>query len=167
MCLPLQGYNLCYSTLVNANDVARLPADSYEKSPSGHVFVRSSHKKGLLPQILDELLAARKRGACTLSVCLYVLCENGKAKLTLNPRLSWYPCNVRHGCILAPKLVLVTILVNFQRNKTLLLLYCGLCNASSLCVLCFSQEGHGRRNGPHGQGGAERPTARPEGTRAL
>jgi hypothetical protein len=79
----LQGYNLCYSTLVNANDVARLPADSYEKSPSGHVFVRSSHKKGLLPQILDELLAARKRGACRLSVCLYVLCENWKAKLTL------------------------------------------------------------------------------------
>jgi hypothetical protein len=65
----LQGYNLCYSTLVNANDVARLPADSYEKSPSGHVFVRSSHKKGLLPQILDELLAARKRGMYACLVC--------------------------------------------------------------------------------------------------
>jgi hypothetical protein len=118
----LQGYNLCYSTLVNANDVARLSADSYEKSPSGHVFVRSSHKKGLLPQILDELLAARKRGACTLSVCLYVLCAyvhvghvcvwgQGNAKLTLNALLSWHPSNVRRGCILAPMLVLVTIFV--------------------------------------------------------
>jgi hypothetical protein len=71
--VPLQGYNLCYSTLVNANDVARLPADTYEKSPSGHVFVRSSHKKGLLPQILDELLAARKRGMYAYSTC-YVVC---------------------------------------------------------------------------------------------
>jgi len=33
----------------------------YEKSPTGHYFVRSTTRKGILPQILDELLAARKR----------------------------------------------------------------------------------------------------------
>jgi DNA polymerase delta subunit 1 len=38
-----------------------LPPDSYLKSPTGHVFVKSTVKKGILPQILDELLAARKR----------------------------------------------------------------------------------------------------------
>ena len=30
-------------------------------SPSGHYFIKSDVKKGILPQILDELLAARKR----------------------------------------------------------------------------------------------------------
>lgn len=57
----MQAYNLCYSTLVHERDVHRLSAEDYEKSPAGYVFVRSSHRKGILPQILDELLAARKR----------------------------------------------------------------------------------------------------------
>jgi len=57
----MQAYNLCYSTLVSPADVPKLAVETYEKSPCGHVFVRSSHKKGILPQILDELLAARKR----------------------------------------------------------------------------------------------------------
>jgi DNA polymerase delta subunit 1 len=46
---------------VNAQDLARLDPATYEKSPAGHVFVRATTKKGILPQILDELLAARKR----------------------------------------------------------------------------------------------------------
>ena len=57
----MQGYNLCYSTLLSAEDAARLPAEAYQRSPSGHFFVKSETKKGILPQILDELLAARKR----------------------------------------------------------------------------------------------------------
>ncbi|KAJ1440146.1 DNA polymerase family B-domain-containing protein [Ochromonadaceae sp. CCMP2298] len=57
----MQGYNLCYSTLVNNQDVSKLSEDAYERSPAGHVFVRATTKKGILPQILDELLAARKR----------------------------------------------------------------------------------------------------------
>lgn len=46
---------------MSPDDIARLAPDSFEKSPSGHVFVRNTTKKGILPQILDELLAARKR----------------------------------------------------------------------------------------------------------
>ena len=42
----LQGYNLCYSTLVNTNDVDKLSPETYEKSPSGHVFVKATTKKG-------------------------------------------------------------------------------------------------------------------------
>lgn len=57
----MQAYNLCYSTLVSSDDLSKLAPEDYEKSPSGHVFVRSTTKKGILPQILDELLAARKR----------------------------------------------------------------------------------------------------------
>ena len=42
-------------------DKGKLKPDQYEQSPSGHCFVKSTTKKGILPQILDELLAARKR----------------------------------------------------------------------------------------------------------
>ena len=57
----MQGYNLCYSTLLNPEDMQKLSKDSYLVSPSGHCFVKSEVKKGILPQILDEILAARKR----------------------------------------------------------------------------------------------------------
>ena len=57
----MQAYNLCYSTLLTADDSAKLSPDLYEKSPTGHLFVKSTTKKGILPLILDELLEARKR----------------------------------------------------------------------------------------------------------
>lgn len=57
----MQAYNLCYSTLVNPQDVAKLDPSTYKKSDNGHVFVNSDTKKGILPTILEELLAARKR----------------------------------------------------------------------------------------------------------
>jgi hypothetical protein len=59
---------------------AQLPPEAYEKSPSGDLFVRRDVAKGILPEILEELLAARKRwvvcgwGWC---VCLPV-CSDGK-----------------------------------------------------------------------------------------
>eukprot|EP01031_Cornospumella_fuschlensis_P034500 gene34500-41770_t len=57
----MQAYNLCYSTLVHNQDLAKLSPDQYEKGPSGYVFVKGEHRRGILPEILDELLAARKR----------------------------------------------------------------------------------------------------------
>jgi DNA polymerase delta subunit 1 len=57
----MQAWNLCYSTLVPPSDVHTLDPKIYEKSDNGHVFVRSSQKKGILPIILQELLTARKR----------------------------------------------------------------------------------------------------------
>ena len=57
----MQAYNLCYSTLVNPGDVHQLDPSMYKKSENGHVFVHSTVKKGILPTILSELLAARKR----------------------------------------------------------------------------------------------------------
>jgi DNA polymerase delta subunit 1 len=57
----MQAYNLCYSTLVNPGDVANLDPEIYKKSDNGHVFVHSTVKKGILPTILEEILAARKR----------------------------------------------------------------------------------------------------------
>jgi DNA polymerase delta subunit 1 len=57
----MQAYNLCFSTLVNPSDVPKLDPKTYKKSENGHVFVHSSVKQGILPTILAELLAARKR----------------------------------------------------------------------------------------------------------
>lgn len=56
----MMAHNLCYSTLVAAEDVKKLDPSTYEKTPAGDVFVRSSTKAGVLPRILQELLAARK-----------------------------------------------------------------------------------------------------------
>jgi DNA polymerase delta subunit 1 len=57
----MMAYNLCYSTLVPQADVAKLDPSTYKRSDNGHVFVHSHVKKGILPTILEELLAARKR----------------------------------------------------------------------------------------------------------
>lgn len=57
----MQAYNLCYSTLVNPSDVAKLDPALYKKSENGNVFVHSTVKKGILPTILEEILTARKR----------------------------------------------------------------------------------------------------------
>jgi DNA polymerase delta subunit 1 len=58
----MQAYNLCYSTLaMKSSDVDGLDEGQYKKSENGHIFVTSETKKGILPTILSELLAARKR----------------------------------------------------------------------------------------------------------
>ena len=57
----MMAHNLCYSTLVRRGDLAKLDPDAYAKSPTGDVFVKSATHKGILPQILEELLGARKK----------------------------------------------------------------------------------------------------------
>jgi len=54
--------------------VHKLAAGTYAKAPTGDIFVKAALKKGLLPEILEELLGARKRcgtdaDACQLSTC--------------------------------------------------------------------------------------------------
>lgn len=33
----------------------------YTKTPSGDIFMNSSYRKGILPEILEDLLSARKK----------------------------------------------------------------------------------------------------------
>lgn len=40
----------------------------YIKTPSGDFFVTPKHRKGLLPQVLEELLAARKKAKEALKI---------------------------------------------------------------------------------------------------
>eukprot|EP01138_Halocafeteria_seosinensis_P001695 gb/GECG01001738.1/.p1 GENE.gb/GECG01001738.1/~~gb/GECG01001738.1/.p1 ORF type:complete len:1129 (+),score=127.59 gb/GECG01001738.1/:1-3387(+) len=57
----MMAHNLCYSTLVSKEDLDKIPSDHYQTSPSNDHFVKKSVKKGVLPEILEELLSARKR----------------------------------------------------------------------------------------------------------
>ncbi|XP_068647380.1 DNA polymerase delta catalytic subunit-like isoform X1 [Aristolochia californica] len=64
----MMAYNLCYCTLVTPSDVRKfnLPPECINKTPSGETFVRSNLQKGILPEILEELLTARKRAKADL-----------------------------------------------------------------------------------------------------
>ena len=55
----MMTHNLCYSTLV-PNSMLNEVKDKYNLLPSGCNFIKTDIKKGLLPMILEELIAARK-----------------------------------------------------------------------------------------------------------
>lgn len=60
----IQAHNLCYTTLVSkkAVDAFNLKKDEdYIVTPNGDLFVTTKQRKGLLAQILEELLTARKQ----------------------------------------------------------------------------------------------------------
>ncbi|KAF5751783.1 DNA binding nucleotide bindin isoform 1 [Tripterygium wilfordii] len=64
----MMAYNLCYCTLVTPEDVRRLnlPPECVNKTPSGEMFVKPNLQKGILPEILEELIGARKRAKADL-----------------------------------------------------------------------------------------------------
>ncbi|CAI8049449.1 DNA polymerase delta catalytic subunit [Geodia barretti] len=63
----MQAHNLCYTTLLfKSTDRERLTPDQYIRTPSGSHFVKSSVRKGLLPEILEDLLSARKKAKAEL-----------------------------------------------------------------------------------------------------
>ncbi|KAJ4777986.1 DNA polymerase [Rhynchospora pubera] len=64
----MMAYNLCYCTLVTPEDARKLnlPPESVHKTPSDETFVKPDVQKGILPEILEELIAARKRAKADL-----------------------------------------------------------------------------------------------------
>ncbi|KAL3844768.1 hypothetical protein ACJIZ3_002171 [Penstemon smallii] len=64
----MMAYNLCYCTLITPEDAKKLnlPTECLNKTPSGDTFVKSNLQKGILPEILEELLTARKRAKADL-----------------------------------------------------------------------------------------------------
>ncbi|TYK07460.1 DNA polymerase delta catalytic subunit [Cucumis melo var. makuwa] len=64
----MMAYNLCYCTLVTPEDARKLnlPPEHFNKTPSGEIFVKPNLQKGILPEILEELLTARKRAKADL-----------------------------------------------------------------------------------------------------
>ncbi|KAI9873908.1 MAG: DNA-directed DNA polymerase delta [Pleopsidium flavum] len=67
----IQAHNLCYTTLLNKTSVDKLALvkdEDYIVTPNGDMFCTSKIRKGLLTQILEELLGARKRAKKELAV---------------------------------------------------------------------------------------------------
>lgn len=65
----MMAHNLCYSTLLNKSQVGALnfkEGEDYIITPTGDYFVMSHRCKGILPVILEDLLAARKRAKADL-----------------------------------------------------------------------------------------------------
>merc|ERR1712223_571857 len=64
----MMAHNLCYTTLLKKGGSERfgLETSEYIKTPSGNEFVTSSVRKGLLPEILESLLSARKKAKADL-----------------------------------------------------------------------------------------------------
>lgn len=60
----IQAHNLCYTTLLNKTSIEKMGMvkdEDYIVTPNGDMFCTSKIRKGLLTQILEELLGARKR----------------------------------------------------------------------------------------------------------
>lgn len=67
------AHNLCYTTLLKPEDISAagginnllanygLGPDDYIRTPTGSYFVKKHIRKGLLPLILEQLIAARKK----------------------------------------------------------------------------------------------------------
>ncbi|KAG0169094.1 DNA-directed DNA polymerase delta [Apophysomyces sp. BC1015] len=65
----MQAHNLCYTTLLSPQIVQQhgLVKDvDYVVTPNNDMFVTATKRKGLLPEILSDLLAARKRAKTDL-----------------------------------------------------------------------------------------------------
>lgn len=67
----MQAHNLCYTTLIKKGAVEKFNLkkdEDYIVTPNGDMFVTVKQRKGLLAQILEELLAARKQAKRELAV---------------------------------------------------------------------------------------------------
>ncbi|CAI7648779.1 unnamed protein product [Penicillium pancosmium] len=67
----IQAHNLCYTTLLNNTSVEKLGLkkdEDYIVTPNGDMFCTTKVRKGLLSQILEELLGARKKAKKELGV---------------------------------------------------------------------------------------------------
>ncbi|KIX08561.1 uncharacterized protein Z518_03217 [Rhinocladiella mackenziei CBS 650.93] len=67
----IQAHNLCYTTLLNKNSIEKLNLkkdEDYILTPNGDFFCTAKVRKGLLSQILEELLSARKRAKKELAI---------------------------------------------------------------------------------------------------
>ena len=65
----MMAHNLCYTTMLkNQNQIQHFSLEDHQwiKTPSNNMFVKASVRKGLLPEILESLLSARKKAKADL-----------------------------------------------------------------------------------------------------
>lgn len=66
----MMAHNLCYTTLLQPGNKKKLELgdEQIEKTPANYTFVRAEVRRGLLPEILESLLQARKRAKNDLKI---------------------------------------------------------------------------------------------------
>lgn len=57
----IRAHNLCYSTLISAEQAAAMPPGDYTHTPAGAYFVRAHVRVGVLPQLLEDWTNERDR----------------------------------------------------------------------------------------------------------
>lgn len=57
----MMAHNLCYTTLLSAQTRMQMDPKDYIKTPADCYFVKANKRKGILPDILEALLSARKK----------------------------------------------------------------------------------------------------------
>lgn len=64
----IMAHNICYTTLLSpaAQNQYKLPSEDITKTPVNSTFVKSNLRKGILPEILENLLSARKAAKAEL-----------------------------------------------------------------------------------------------------
>ena len=62
----MMAHNLCYCTLVPKAQAGSFAPEDVGRTPTGDVFVKPHLARGILPEILEELLGARKRAKADL-----------------------------------------------------------------------------------------------------
>ena len=65
----MMAHNLCYTTLLDKSAIDRMGLQKdvdYIQTPNNDFFVKSTKRKGLLPSVLEDLIAARKRAKADL-----------------------------------------------------------------------------------------------------
>nr|GAT42941.1 predicted protein [Mycena chlorophos] len=65
----MMAHNLCYTTLLDKSTVDRLKLvkdEDYILTPNNDMFATAKRRKGLLPLVLEDLIAARKRAKADL-----------------------------------------------------------------------------------------------------
>jgi DNA polymerase delta subunit 1 len=56
----MMAHNLCYSTIIPQYRVKDHDPEEIEKTPNGEFFIKKEKYLGVLPQILDDLVSARR-----------------------------------------------------------------------------------------------------------
>ncbi|KAL5289927.1 POLD1 family protein [Megaselia abdita] len=64
----MMAHNLCYTTLFQPGTKIHVDEKDLERTPTNNAFVKSSVRKGILPEILESLLAARKKAKNDLKI---------------------------------------------------------------------------------------------------
>ncbi|KAH9578368.1 C4-type zinc-finger of DNA polymerase delta [Trypanosoma melophagium] len=54
------AHNLCYSTLLRPADITKCPQDMLSRTPTGDTFAKKELFPGVLPEVVQDLLVARK-----------------------------------------------------------------------------------------------------------